>query len=95
MNIFDLARRFQHHPPKDEYVADRQSRVRQACHELASRINDIVGPETREKSLAITHVEEAMMWANAAIARHQEPQQESPGLDPKSVNTPPPLIGDI
>lgn len=29
-------------------------------------------PKSREQSLAITKVEEAMFWANAAIARNQE-----------------------
>lgn len=27
-------------------------------------------PPSREQSLALTHLEEAVMWANAAIARH-------------------------
>jgi hypothetical protein len=29
-------------------------------------------PNSRERSLAITKLEEAMMWANAAIARNEE-----------------------
>jgi hypothetical protein len=29
-------------------------------------------PESREQSLAITHLEQATMWANAAIARREE-----------------------
>jgi hypothetical protein len=32
-------------------------------------INDLC-PESREKSLAITNLEQAVMWANAAIARN-------------------------
>ncbi len=28
-------------------------------------------PESREQSLAVTKLEEAMMWANAAIARNE------------------------
>jgi hypothetical protein len=28
-------------------------------------------PESREKSLAITKIEEAVMWANASIARNE------------------------
>jgi hypothetical protein len=31
-------------------------------------LNELV-PDSREKSLAITHLEEAVMWANAGIAR--------------------------
>lgn len=28
-------------------------------------------PESREKSLAVTHLEETIMWANATIARRE------------------------
>jgi len=33
-------------------------------------------PESREKSLAITHLEESLFWANAAVARNDLPTQE-------------------
>jgi hypothetical protein len=28
-------------------------------------------PASREQSLALTHLEDAVFWANAAIARHE------------------------
>jgi hypothetical protein len=31
-------------------------------------------PEGREKSLAYTNIEQALMWANAGIARHPDMQ---------------------
>lgn len=42
--------------------------IRESCKKLAHTLNDLL-PEGREKSLAITHLEEVMFWANAAIAR--------------------------
>jgi hypothetical protein len=58
---------FKYHAPKEgqpeKYVA-----IRDKGKELAMLINDLV-PEGREKSLAITNVEQATMWANAGIAR--------------------------
>lgn len=42
--------------------------LRNLGKDLASLINDVV-PDGREKSLAITKIEEAIMWANAGIAR--------------------------
>jgi hypothetical protein len=44
--------------------------MRQKGLELAEEITRSC-PECREKSLALTKVEEAVMWANAAIARHE------------------------
>lgn len=64
----ELANRFAYHPPKTPEVGEAHSAVRTACFELAAKIVALT-PEGREKSLAITKIEEAMMWANAAIAR--------------------------
>jgi hypothetical protein len=65
----ELEQRFTHHPPKGDQVV-RYAELRGRAHQLAAHIN-VACPESREKSLAITHLEEAVMWANAAIARHE------------------------
>ena len=46
------------------------SNVRFACREAAKLFLATV-PAGREQSLAITKLEEAMMWANAGIARER------------------------
>lgn len=69
MEASDLDRRFVHHPPKDGTVALAHSEIRDSCRRLADHI-DSWTPDSREKSTAIAKVEEAMMWANAAIARN-------------------------
>ena len=69
MDATDLANRFTYHAPKNGLV-ERYQRVRDAVHEVAKLINDEC-PESREKLLAVTHLEDALMWANAAIARHE------------------------
>ncbi len=69
MDNADLAHRFRYHPPKGDQAV-RYSEIRRHAHWLADRINDSA-PDSREKSLAITHLEEAVMWANAAIARNE------------------------
>lgn len=71
MNPADIANRFDFHPASTEEKRNEHTSVRQACRRLADDLNDRL-PEGREKSLAITHLEEAMFWANAAIARNQE-----------------------
>ena len=66
-----LANRFAHHPPRDASVADRHARVRVQALALALEIESLLpAGAAREKATAITKVEEAMMWANAGIARH-------------------------
>jgi len=64
----DIANRFDFHAASTEEKRNEHTSVRQACRRLADDLNGRL-PEGREKSLAITHLEEAMFWANAAIAR--------------------------
>jgi hypothetical protein len=67
----ELAHRFEHHPPHDAATVQRHKVVRSRLLWVAVDLDDYL-PESREKSLFLTHLEEAMMWANAAIARYPE-----------------------
>lgn len=64
----DLENRFKFHPA-DELKKERHEAVRENCLELAKFIENVMS-DCREKSLAITKLEEVMMWANAGIARN-------------------------
>jgi hypothetical protein len=66
----DLEHRFAYHAPTGT-KGETHEAIRDRCQGLAEFINSWV-PEGREKSLAITHLEETMMWANAGIARLPE-----------------------
>lgn len=64
----DLDRRFRFHPATtDDRRIDHET-IRGSCGSLARIVNNHV-PDGREKALALTKIEEAMMWANAGIAR--------------------------
>lgn len=65
----ELAWRFEFHPPADQSVADLHQHVREMVGELAEHLNGVL-PEGREKSVVFTKLEEAMMWANASVARN-------------------------
>lgn len=71
MDSKDLAHRFAFHAATTEEKRDAHTSVRQNCRELADFLNDKL-PEGREKSLAMTHLEEVMFWGNAAVARNAE-----------------------
>jgi hypothetical protein len=62
----DLRNRFTYHPPK-EGQADRYQEIRTQIGVTAEFIA-LRCPQSRELSLALTHLQEASMWANAAIA---------------------------
>lgn len=64
----DIEHRFAFHAASRQEKADEHTSARQGCRQLADRLNELL-PEGREKSLAITKLEEVMFWANAAIAR--------------------------
>ncbi len=59
--------RFKHHAPDADAITCHEA-VREAARRMAVAVVS-VAPESRERSLAMTKIEEAMMWANAAIAR--------------------------
>ena len=64
-----IERDFTYHPPK----LDQQERyvyLRDTAKDLAFVILENT-PTSREQSLAITNLEQAIFWANAAIARNE------------------------
>jgi hypothetical protein len=63
----EINRRFDYHAPDDE-KRDRHERMREAFKQMAWVIV-MDTPEGREQATALTHLETAMFWANAAIAR--------------------------
>ena len=69
MDSAEIAKRFTYQPPKPERQADFKA-IRQDAWQLAETVLAHT-PASREQSLAITAIEEAVMWANAAIARNQ------------------------
>lgn len=70
MKATDIDNRFAFHAATDEEKRAAHGTVRQLVGDTARALNDLL-PEGREKSSAITHLEEAMFWGNAALARPQ------------------------
>lgn len=63
----ELGVRFTYHPPtreQSDIYEDLRGRALKFAHYLVD-----VTPASREQALAITNLEEAVFWANAAIAR--------------------------
>ena len=60
---------FTYHAPKGNQVGRYQD-LRDKAKELAEMILQEC-PGSRERSLALTKVEDAVMWANSAIARNE------------------------
>ena len=61
---------FTYHPPKGDQV-DRYKEIRDTA------LNYVINlcarcPHSRERSLALTKIEESVMWAHAAIARNEK-----------------------
>lgn len=64
----ELARRFAFHPANTDEKQRAHADVRALIGDLADTFQGTL-PAGREKSLVFTKLEEAMFWANAAIAR--------------------------
>lgn len=63
----EMDARFTYHAPKPEQIPVYNT-LREEGRKIAGLI-ELAVPESREKALAFTHLEQAIMWANAAIAR--------------------------
>jgi len=64
-----IEQNFTYHAPKGNQP-QRYEQLRNKAKELALLIIDLT-PLSREQSLALTNLEEAVMFANAAIARNE------------------------
>jgi hypothetical protein len=60
---------FTYHAPQGDQ-AERYGELRNHAKQLALTIVHLC-PDSRERSLALTHLEEVVFFANAAIARHE------------------------
>lgn len=65
----ELETRFTYHAPKDNQPI-RYTIIRAEAKRFADLCDELC-PNSSEKSLAFTKLEEAVMWANAAIARNE------------------------
>jgi len=65
----DLTNRFTYHPPMTEQQGKVYDTIRGAGFAFARVVNELA-PESMELVIAIRKIEEAVMWANAAVARN-------------------------
>lgn len=63
---YDIEMMFRYHSPRDDQIS-RYEVIREKAKELALHIWHSC-PDSYEKSLAITNLQQAVMWANASIA---------------------------
>jgi hypothetical protein len=72
----EISTRFTYHPPSEAVKRNgltQQERYEAIRHQGGELANNLIAfcPDSRELSLALTKLEEAVMWANAAIARRE------------------------
>jgi hypothetical protein len=67
MKQSDWDNRVSFHPANTQERMDNHAMVREVIRNAGDALNFL--PEGREKSVVYTKLEEAMFWANAAVAR--------------------------
>lgn len=65
----EFDKRFTYHLPKGDQTG-RYKDIRAMAKDFALAIDNMC-PDSREKSISLTKIEEASFWANAAIARNE------------------------
>ena len=68
MDVADITHRFAFHAAPNQEKRNDHASVRIACARLAHELNKRL-PDGREKVIVMARLEEAMFWANAALAR--------------------------
>lgn len=81
----DIERRFTYHKPFGTQP-QRYEAIRNYAKSVALFVETNC-PDSRERSLALTRLEEFVMWANASIARNEHERQETPA-PPTVTETP-------
>lgn len=71
----EITHNLTNHPPENEVIADALDVLTDGFIHLSHRVAQVTAP-SREQSLALTKLEEASMWAKAAVARHQDLARE-------------------
>lgn len=74
MDISELNIRFTYHAPTGNQP-QRYEEIRNLALNFAAELTRLC-PESRELSLAFTNLEQAVMWANSAIARRENKTEE-------------------
>jgi hypothetical protein len=67
----EIIRRLGFHPATPE-VVETYAQLRQAAIDYALKVNELC-PESREKSLALTSLQETSMWAIGSVATNLTP----------------------
>jgi hypothetical protein len=70
VNTDEIVHRFTNHPPLSPTIGEKLDNITEEMIVIGAFFVSTL-PECREKSLAITKLEEASMWAKAAVARNQ------------------------
>lgn len=94
----EIEKRFTYHPPFGDQP-QRYVEIRDHAGALAALICSLT-PKSREQALALTNLEQTVMWANAAIARNEKlgegeeteeapAETESPEAEPEPDDGPP------
>lgn len=69
----DLEHRFKFHPAVTQEIQDAHANVRKTCRDAAETVLALIPAGNREYELVAGYFEKAMMFANAALARHSAP----------------------
>ena len=77
----ELDTRFSYHAP-DEWQVERYQEIREEAREFADLLVRYC-PNSRELSLAMTHLDSVVMFANAAIARREAKRSEQSTPNPE------------
>ena len=74
MKPTEIVNRFTYHAPVGDQAKEYNT-IRGNAKTMAEIVNGLC-PDNREKSIAITKIEEAVMWANASIARGEREDED-------------------